>query len=471
MANNNYIVAIDLGTSRFQGIIGWKNPDGTLHILAKETEDTQSCMRRGCIVHKDKASICIKKLIKKLENVVNKKTELGKKIRIEKVYVGVGGQSLHAVDLSVARIIPSTSVVTEKDIQLLDKQCHANINDMEEWVMAIMPPVYYLDGSVVDNPLGAACRQLKASYKLIVGWRLLRASTEKAVAEAGYELAGIVVSPLALADVLLSADEKEKGCVLINLRAGITSITIYKRGALLYFAVLPFGHSLITKDLSEGLNLNESEAEELKINYANVAANKKQTAAGGTIEYLIGGRKIDKHQADMIAAARAREIVVNVFNLVKTEIHSKPFGGHIKLAGGASELNGMDDLVADVFKLNIVHIHVPKEWSEVEKSDLVAVSLLTKGTVNCVTQLATASAIAPDEADVMPADTPDNHDRPDDEDQHDENGLWGSIFGGIIRKNGKEKIKSAPEKKPKIPKDPKRATSFKENVTRTLFDE
>jgi len=449
MAYSNYIVAIDLGTSRFLGMIGRKNPDGTLQVLARDMEEAKGCMRRGCIKHINEASMCISRLVRKLENIVDKNKASGQKVKIEKVYIGVGGQSLHAVEHSVARIIPETSRVTKEDIQLLDEQCHENVEGLEEEVLTILPPVYYLDGKVVDNPLESKCRQLKASYKLIVGRRLIRTSVEKAVADAGFGLAGIIVSPLALADILLGAEEKKAGCILINLGFGVTPVAVYKNNALACFAVVPFGHHLITKDLEEALSLNETEADALKNDYVNVSADKNKTP--DTIEYIISGHKLDKHKADMAAGARAREIVENVHNLVKTEIQTKPFGGNIKLLGEASELKGMDDLIVSLFKMNVVHATVPREWREMKIGDLVAISLLTKGTENCVTLIPTAAPVQP-----QPVVIPDTEE--DDDAAENNGGLKNTLinFMGIggDKKKGKPKTKEEGTER-KNPRGPK----------------
>ncbi|MDR1331559.1 MAG: hypothetical protein LBK07_05585 [Tannerella sp.] len=384
MTNDNFIVAINLETSHFQGMIGWKKPDGTLRILARDMEGARDSMHRGCIMYNDEAAMCINRLIRKLGNIAERNRSLEQRLEIEKVYIGVGGQSLHSVEHAVAQIISSDSLITGKELQMLEEQCHANAKDMEEEVFAILPPLYSLDGMPVDKPLGSRCRQLKASYKLIAGWPLIRTSVEKAVAKAGLKLAGIIVSPVALADMALDADEKQSGCILISLGFGATSVVVYKNGALMYFAVVPFGHQLITKDLSEGLNLNDADAEALKNDYAHVAA-KKGKASSQNIEYIIGGRKMDRHKTDMIAGARAREIIYNVYNLVKTNVPPNTFGGSVKLTGKGAGLKGMDDLVADRFKLNVSHLSVPGEWDGIAaKSDLATVGLLMKGTENCM---------------------------------------------------------------------------------------
>ena len=95
MEAGKYIVAIELGTSKIVGIVGVKNEDGRLDILATEKEDSAGCIKRGCIFNVEDTASKIQKIIKKLENRLS--------LKITKVYVGVGGQSVHSISHSVFR--------------------------------------------------------------------------------------------------------------------------------------------------------------------------------------------------------------------------------------------------------------------------------------------------------------------------------------------------------------------------------
>ena len=86
MAAKEFIVAIELGSSKMTGIAGKKNVDGSISVLAVVKEDSSSFIRKGIIFNIDKTVQCISNIVKKLSN--NLKTE------ISQVYVGVGGQSI-----------------------------------------------------------------------------------------------------------------------------------------------------------------------------------------------------------------------------------------------------------------------------------------------------------------------------------------------------------------------------------------
>ena len=49
-----FIVAIELGSSKMTGIAGKKNLDGSISVLAVVKEDSTTCIRKGVVYNVDK---------------------------------------------------------------------------------------------------------------------------------------------------------------------------------------------------------------------------------------------------------------------------------------------------------------------------------------------------------------------------------------------------------------------------------
>ena len=77
----DFIVAIELGSSKMTGIAGKKNLDGSTQVLAVVKEDSSSFIRKGYVNNIDKTAKSLNSIVKKLE------TQL--KTSIKCVYVGV----------------------------------------------------------------------------------------------------------------------------------------------------------------------------------------------------------------------------------------------------------------------------------------------------------------------------------------------------------------------------------------------
>ena len=89
MAAKDFIVAIELGSSKMTGIAGKKNLDGSINVLAVVKEDSSSFIHKGVVYNSDKTATCLVNIITKLKHQL--------KTDITQVYVGIGGQSIRSL--------------------------------------------------------------------------------------------------------------------------------------------------------------------------------------------------------------------------------------------------------------------------------------------------------------------------------------------------------------------------------------
>ncbi|MCC8153060.1 MAG: cell division protein FtsA [Tannerellaceae bacterium] len=382
MAYSDFIAAIDLGSSHLVGMVGVKNESGGIAVIAHEVESSSSCIRRGCVYNVEETANKVKRLILKLENKLQ-----GSKIG--KIYVGLGGQSIRSIEHTVPKILGPEGVVTEEIINSLYKECQAYAPDMLD-VLDIVSPAYYLDGKFEPNPVGIPCNRIEARYKLIVGRPSLQRYIKNSIAErAKIEIAGIVVSPLALADSVLTEDEKNLGCALIDFGAGVTSLAVYKNGQLVNLSVIPFGGNLITRDITS-LNMVEAEAERIKRTYGSVVIEKDTTT---NIQVSptegVGLRQIPLSELNMVVEARMQEILENVYVRLEETGLVENLGAGVVLSGGASALKNLADVIGKRLNTEVRFATLRKRV--LERNDfitnnpefLVALSLLIQGDKNC----------------------------------------------------------------------------------------
>lgn len=382
MAYSDFIAAIDLGSSHLVGMVGVKNESGAISVIAHEVESSSSCIRRGYVYNVEETANKVKRLILKLENKLQ-----GSKIG--KVYVGIGGQSLRSLEHTVPKILGPEGVVTEEIIDALYKECQGYHPDMLD-VLDIVSPAYYLDGKFEPNPVGIPCNRIEARYKLIVGRPSLRRYVKNSIGErAKIEIAGLIISPLALAEAVLTEDEKNLGCALIDFGAGVTSLAVYKNGVLVNLSVIPFGGNLITKDITS-LNMVDAEAERIKCTYGSALIEKDNTAniqvssAEG-----VGLRQLPLSELNMVVEARTQEILENVYEQLKETGLMDNLGAGVVITGGASSLKNLTEVINK--RLNTEVRFATLRKNVLERADfitsnpeyIVALSLLMKGDKNC----------------------------------------------------------------------------------------
>ena len=226
---------------------------------------------------------------------------------------------------------------------------------------------------------------------MIVGRPSLKLNIVNSISEqAKIEIAGILVSPLALGDVVLSDNEKDLGCALIGFGAGVTTISVYKGGKLASLSVVPFGGNLITKDITN-LRVVESEAERLKITYGSAKADRDNDM---TIQVSLadgmGLREIKLAELNGVIEARMDEILENVYARLEATGLMSVLGAGIVITGGGAALKNLPAVMSERLKMEVRYSAVRK--GIVASGDLVvasnpeyavAVGLLAKGTKNC----------------------------------------------------------------------------------------
>jgi cell division protein FtsA len=348
----DFIVAVDLGTSHLTGIVGRRNESGKLSILARETEEGNTGIRRGCVFNIGETATMLNNLLRRLES----RLEGG---RIAKVYIGIGGQSVRAIDLVVSHELGGEEEVTEEALDLLHEECRAYKPEGLD-VLDIVPPAYRVDGKKTLNPVGVPCRNIEAHFKLIVGRPSLRKHVLNVAERAHVRVASIVISPLVQAEAVLTDNEKELGCALVDFGAGVTSVTVYKRGRLQSLNVIPLGARLITRDLT-GLNLVETEAERVKVTYGAAEVNKEDTSTVQVNgEDSMGLSDIRLMDINTLVEARAKEILENVLVRLETPEVEKMLGGGVVITGGGANLRHVAELMKARLKREIRYASLRK---------------------------------------------------------------------------------------------------------------
>ena len=323
-----FIVAIEFGSSKMTGIAGKRNLDGSISVLAVAKEDSSTFIRKGVVYNIDKTAQCLKSIVKKLE------TQL--KTQITKVYLGVGGQSVRSVKNVISKDLPAGSIVTDSMIDtLVDANRNMSYPDLE--ILDIAVQEYRVDQQLQIDPVGIQCTHLEGNYLNILQRKAFYTSFNKCFELAGIRIAEILDAPLALADAVLTEPERRSGCVLVDIGADTTTVSVYSKNILRHLAVIPLGGNNITKDIAS-LQMEESDAEKMKLKYASAYTDNNDI--DNTLQFSIDqDRQVESRRFIEIVEGRMEEIVENVWYQVPNEYCDKLLGGIILAGGGANMPN------------------------------------------------------------------------------------------------------------------------------------
>jgi cell division protein FtsA len=176
-----------------------------------------------------------------------------------------------------------------------------------------------------------------------------------AVNRAGVQVDDTVFEPLACADAVLRADERELGVCLADLGAGSTNLIVIQEGAVAHTAAIPIGGDHFTSDLSVGLCTPIAEAERIKKFYGNAIVTL--IPEGNEVEVPSVGdrpsRLIPQRTVGEILEPRAREL----FELLRDNLRQSGMlelcPGGLVLSGGASRLPGILDIADSVLRRSV----------------------------------------------------------------------------------------------------------------------
>lgn len=382
MAATEFIVAIELGSSKISGIAGKKLTDGSLQILATANENATGCIRKGVIYNLDKTTLALTSIIKKLESAL--------KASIGKVYIGMGGQSLRTIRNTEVRHLDEEIKISQELIDEL-KDSNRSVPIVGYEILGVAPQEYKVGNDLVEEPAGIQTDHIEGRFLNIIARNNLKQNIAQCCEAANIEIAEDaedLIAPLALANAVLTSDEKRSGCVLVDFGADTTTVSVYKNNILRHLAVIPLGGNNITKDICSQ-QIEEEDAEMLKIKYGKAFIDPNVEIDENKIYSLDSKCSIQAILLEDIVEARVNEILDNVLNqIVLSSYDSKLMAGAV-LTGGGANLNLMKEAFKARTKIEKVKIaketQITLKGIEIKKdgSNNMLIALLAAGKENC----------------------------------------------------------------------------------------
>lgn len=380
MAAKEFIVAIELGSSKMTGIAGEKRIDGSIQVLAVVKEDSSSFIRKGVVYNIDKTAQCLTSIVKKLE------TQL--KTQITQVYVGVGGQSIRSVRNVITKDLPSETIVTQDMvIELMDANRSMTYQDQEILDAAVQE--YKVGSQLQLDPVGIQATHLEGNFLNILERKSFYKNLNMCFETAGINVAEMYLAPLALADSVLTEAERRSGCALVDLGADTTTVSVFSKNILRHLAVIPLGSNNITKDIAT-LQMEETDAERMKLKYASAFTDNSEI--DNEMKYAIDPeRQIESRKFIEIVEGRLEEIIENVWYQIPSEYYDKLLGGII-LTGGGSNMKNIEKAFANHTHVDKIRVAKNVTQTIISNNDLIksnngmmntVLGLLAKGDINC----------------------------------------------------------------------------------------
>lgn len=338
-SKSNLSVVIDIGTSKIVGLAGQKTEEGKIEIIGVSKVSSKG-IKRGVVFNIEEVASALNKVITELEKQIE--------VEITAVEITFAGQHMKTLNYRGYRYTSDEGVVSKFDINELYNEANSYKVEQDFKVIHVIPQSFVIDDEIKElNPVGITGRKLEANYKLLIVPEIQILNLQRVFDKIGIGIEGITLSPLAISEATLTNDEKEIGAIVLDIGAGTSKLAVYHDNVLMHAAVIPFGGSVITKDIKEGCSILLKWAEQLKVKYGEALGDFADEQNVVTIPGYNGWepKEITFKSLAFIIQARLEEIIDSVNNQIEKSGIESQLGSGIVVSGGTSNLNNIVSLI------------------------------------------------------------------------------------------------------------------------------
>jgi cell division protein FtsA len=338
-------VGLDIGTSKVRCLIGEPSENGLITIVGIGEAESRG-MRRGIVTTTETVAESIKKAVEEAERMSG--------LEIQMATVNLSGEHLKGENKNgVVAVAGAGREITQEDVERAVESASAMSLPAGWEIVDRLPQEFIIDGQDgIIEPIGMTGSRLESRVHCVISPSAGRQNTVKAIHNTGLEIEYMMLEPFAAAESSLSDDDKEYGCAIVNIGAEITSLMLFRRGAVLHTAVFPFGGMHFTQDIAIGLRVSIPEAEKIKVSYGCVAEflmspDEKQEIIEITPVGRNETRQLSKEILCDIMQPRAIELLQHINDEIRNV--SGQISSGVILTGGTSMTRGMVEIAEQVF--------------------------------------------------------------------------------------------------------------------------
>jgi cell division protein FtsA len=341
-------VGLDIGTSKVRCVIGEATESGEMNVVGIGEAEARG-LRRGVVTTSESVLEAIEKAVGEAERMSG--------LQVDALTVNLSGEHLHGENKSGVVAVAGgggmNREISEDDVERAIESASAMSLPAGWEIVERLPQEFIVDGQDgIIEPVGMNGSRLECKVHVVTTPSAGKQNLMKVIQRAGYDIEALVLEPLAAAESTLTDDDKEYGCLLINMGAEITSLMHFYRGAVHETRVFPFGGMHFTQDIAVGLRVSISDANKIKNQHGCVAGflltdEERESQISIVPVGRTEARPLSKGLLTEIMQPRAEELLEYLAATVRER--NIPLSSGIVLTGGASMSRGMVDLAEQYF--------------------------------------------------------------------------------------------------------------------------
>jgi cell division protein FtsA len=346
--DGNLVVGLDIGTTKVCAIVAEMNGGGLVDIIGVGHSPSRG-LRKGVVVNIEATVDSIRRAVEDAELMAG--------VEIRSAFVGIAGGHIKGINSrGVIAVSGKNREVTQRDIDRVIDAAKAVALPVDREVIHVLPQEFMIDDQGgIKEPLGMCGIRLEAEVHIVTGAVASAQNIIKCANKAGLEVQDIVLQQLASSEATLTPEEKELGCILVDVGGGTTDVAVFVEGSIYHTAALAVGGDMLTNDIAIGLRTPHPEAESLKRKYGCALAS--MTRPEEKIEVpSVGGRRprvLTRQTLCEIIQPRLEELFMLVDREVRRAGYTGRVNGGVVVTGGSSIMEGVPELAEQIFDMPV----------------------------------------------------------------------------------------------------------------------
>jgi cell division protein FtsA len=347
MPKETVIVGLDVGSCYIRTVVAKIRTDQTKPQIIGVGQAPSFGLRRGIVVD-------IEEAVKNISQSIQE-AERSSGLSIERAYVSLSGNHITSrTSKGVVAVSRADGEIAKEDVERAISAASAVSISANREILHIIPRSFSVDDqSGIKDPAGMNGVRLEVDTLIIEGATPFIKNLTKCVSEAGLEIEGLVLAPLAASRAALTKRQKELGVLALDLGGGTAGLTVFEEGDIIHSCVLPIGSSHITSDIAIGLRSDIDLAEKVKLEYGSALISEISK------KDMVDLSKLGVEEKGIVPRVQLAEIIEarlsEVFELVNKELKKIDRQGllpaGVVLLGGGAKIPGLVDLAKEGLKL------------------------------------------------------------------------------------------------------------------------
>ena len=346
-----YIASVDLGTSKLAVCVARILGNDVQVIYYRETPSQG--IRYSYVTNPGKVEGVLRDALTQAQQEL--------KIKIQQVIVGLPRYYVRQESASASMIrTDSDSQIEESEVKTLKSMAleeYPLSDSKNEVIYGAVAQSFSTEDSLneLENDIvGMTAEKLEGNFKVFIGSRRHSINIDNVFNSMNIAIAKKYFTPGITARAVLKEEQMENGVALIDIGAGVSSVTIFKGKIMRYYAAIPFGGNSITRDIKTECNFSFDLAENIKRAYGACMPGKLSAMGEKSIQIVDENdeptAQVTVKYISEIISARMKEIIEALLYHIQASGYASEdiLRAGVVVTGGGAEIVNCANYIKDL---------------------------------------------------------------------------------------------------------------------------